>query len=126
MFKIIICFYSLELTPRTPPKQDAKVIIKALVTLPMLKTTPVVEYVIKRIIKLVINPKIKPIKIPFFLIILVTIKVERNKLKAPKTVEIWVINVGEMLEYSTIILKSAKSSVKIIKAINIPKIVVLK
>ncbi len=92
----------------------------------MLKTIPVVEYVIKTIIKLVINPKINPIKIPFFLIILVTIKVERNKLKAPKIVEIWVISVGEMLEYNTIILKSANNTVKIIKAINIPKTVVLK
>ncbi len=119
-------YYSLELTPKTPPKQEAKVIIKTLVMLPMLKITPVEEYVIKRIIKPVINPNSKPIKIPFFLIILVTIKVERNKLKAPKIVEIWVISVGEMLEYSTTILKSAKSTVKIIRAINIPKIVVLK
>ena len=67
---------------------------------------------------LVTSPKISPIKIPFLFITLAVIKADKNKLIAPKTVEIWVIKVGDMLEYKTTMLKAENKIAKITIAIK--------
>lgn len=99
--------------------------VKVLIKMPTLKITPVVKKVIKKIKIEVVAPKIKPIKSPFFLMVLVVMNDAKNKLIAPKIVETWEIMFGEIFEYKTIMLKIENKIAKITNAIKRPKTVVL-
>ena len=102
------------------------IIVKTLIKMPMLKITPVVKKVIKKIKIEVMPPKIKPIKSPFFLRVLVVINVAKKRLIAPKIVDTCEIMLGEIFEYKTIMLNNENKIAKITNAIKSPKTVVLK